>query len=150
MIDPEKSFRRAIYQALLTQPIRLSIDGSNSDVPFFDGPVDDSMSNAYIILANQATSDASNKNAFVSNVSIVLDITCRGDYEMNHDFLDDISEQIEAILFPGGPGSNGLVAQAGVKFGRLERTSASYLDLVISSTQSIVRKLLTFSTTVYQ
>lgn len=150
MIDPEKALRRAVYQALIAVPIRMTIDGSNSDVLIFDGPVDDALSNAYIILSNQTGNDDSNKNAFVTNATIVLDIYHRGEYHSNKDYLDDIAEQVEAILLPGGPGTNGLIPQSGVKFGRLERRSASYLELTISSTQSVTRKLLTFSTTVYQ
>lgn len=148
MIDPEKAFRRAIYQALNGNLV-LTVDGSNSPVALFDGPIDDDGVNLYVILGDQSGAGKDTKSSLASDVSLTLDIICRQSYEANKEFVDDIAEQIDIILRPSSA-TSGLVGQTGVQFGRLKRSDARYLELSISTTQTIMRKLVTYSTRAYQ
>lgn len=143
MINPERLVRRAIFQAL-DGNITVTIDGSNSPVQLFEGVEDDSGLHNYVVFGSQTGNDTSTKSSFDTVVRTTLDIVCKQNYQANKEYLDDISDQIETILLPS-QGTNGLVAQSGVQFLALKRESANYIDLTINSTQSIVRKLLTFS-----
>lgn len=145
MIDPDKALRNACYEALAGN-ISLTIDGSGSEVKFFDGPVDDE--NVYVILGAQNSNDTSNKANGAFKCSITFDIVCKLEYSASKEYLDHVAGQIDDILRPTVK-TNGLAAQSGVQFGRLSRQDAAYLDLYISTTQVGMRKLVTYSTTVF-
>lgn len=146
MIDPEKIVRHSVFQAL-NGNLTLTVDGSNSPVKLFSGPVDDE--NVYVIQANETASDDSSKHHFGTRVRFTLDIVSKQPHNSNKSYVDDIGGQIDLILLPT-PQTNGLVSMAGVQFGRLKRENVTYLDMAISSTQTIMRKLVTYSVTVFE
>jgi hypothetical protein len=145
MIDPDKALRNACYEAL-NGNITVQVDGSGSEVKFFDGPADDE--NIYVILGAQSSNDRGNKANDAARCSITLDIVCKLEYSASKEYLDDVAQQIDNILRPTIK-VNGLVSQDGVQFGRLVRENGTYLDLYLTSTQVGQRKLVTYSTTVF-
>jgi hypothetical protein len=146
MTGPEQIVRHSVFQAL-NGNLTLTVDSSASPVKLFSGPVDDE--NVYVIQSNETASDQSSKHHFGTRVSFTLDIVSKQAHNSNKSYVDDISNQADAILLPT-PQTNGLVSMNGVQFGRLKRENVTYLDMAISSTQTIMRKLVTYSVTVFE
>lgn len=148
MKDGSKALRAAVWAAL-NGNLTAVFDGSGSPVAVYDGQVTTQNDTLYVLLGSENSVDRSNRTRHVTDNTILLEITHRPEMAIDSRVLDDISEQILEILLPTAQ-TDGLIAQAGFQFVALRLENGNKLNLTISSTNSIHRKLLTLSCRVSQ
>lgn len=148
MKDASGALRAAVSQALAGN-LTAIFDGSNSPVGVYDGQVTTQNDNLYVLLSSEQKTERRNRTRFVSICNLLLEITHRPEYSIDSRVLDDISTQVTELLLPT-PQTDGLVAQTGWQFVAPQVESGNKLNLTISSTNSIHRKLLTLSCRVVQ
>jgi hypothetical protein len=148
MRDASGAFRTAVWAAL-DGNLTAVFDGSNSPVSVYDEQVTTDRDSLYVLLSSENSTDESNRTRFVRNVSLLLEITHKPDYSIDSRVLDDISDQILEVLLPTTQ-TDGLIAQSGWQFVALKVESGNKLNMAISSTSSIHRKLITLTCRVVQ
>lgn len=145
-MDPDQALRYGVFQAL-DGNLTLTVDGSGSNVPVWDGKAMQQDAGIYVILGSQTRQDKSTHNGFIWTSTFTIDIVYKAESSVSKDMLDDIGGQIETILMPDVH-AVGIVAQSGYQFLNLRLQNSDFLDLTISTTKSIIRKLMTFSLTI--
>lgn len=144
----EQAYREGVYASLKGNLIR-RFDGSNGAVSVYDGQVTTDNDNIYVLLSTETTNDLSNRTRFVKSVSLLLEIIHRAEYSIESRVLDDIEEQVIDQLTPT-PLSTGIVPQTGFQFSVLRVENGNKLNMAISPTSTINRKLLTITCRVAQ
>lgn len=145
-MDPDQALRYGVFQAL-DGNLTLTVDGSGSNVPVWDGKAMQQDAGIYVILGSQTRQDKSTHNGFIWTATFLVDIIYKAESSVSKDVLDDIGGQVENILMPDVH-AVGIVAQSGYQFLNLRLQNSDFLDLTISTTKSIIRKLMTFSLTI--
>lgn len=145
MIDVKQPLRKAYYD-LLNGTL---VNGGNP-VPISDDvkKLSDS-STVYVILSNQSGTDSSTFQTFDSDETIVLDIVFKSGARVNKDVVDGIAGQIVSAVLPV-PGYNGLITDPGIQVNCVRKTDDRYLTLSLNSSNSVTRRLITFSQHVRQ
>lgn len=143
-MDREKAIRLAYFEAL---------DGNltyeSSQVQVFDNKFEPvANSSTYVLFSNQSSQDQGNFSSFRWTSRITLQIVSKTQSAVSSDVVDDVGEQIEAIIFPGEPKTNGLIQQSGWQIINVSLDSANYTTLELSPTNTVITKLLTFSQTI--
>lgn len=133
MKDPHKAFRMAVYGALngnLT-------DLSSAAVEISDGKAEDTASNTYVLLTTETGNQIPNFSLFLHDSSILLQIATKTFDTISKDELDNVSQQITQILFPG-TATDGLVQQSGFQINCLQAQSvnSSEVNLVNARTEA--------------
>jgi hypothetical protein len=146
--DASAAFRKSVWEALEGN-LTAAFDGSNSQVAVYDGQVTSQNDGLYVLLSTEQSNDISNKSENASEISLLLEITHRPDFAIDSRVLDDISNQVMAILKPDVP-TNGIAEPSDFQYIGFQVQSGNKLNLTISSTNSIHRKLLTLSCRAYQ
>src|SRR3990172_1367734 len=109
-MNRELAARKAFYSPLLNS---INIPGGSGDkVPVSDGKANTN-DRLYILIESQTASDASSFKTRRWNGSLSLTICHKQDDSYTRDIVDDVCEQIEAILIPGNAETNGLQSQSG-------------------------------------
>jgi hypothetical protein len=143
MKDVHKGLRLAVHTVLNGF---LSYDSAN--VPVSD-EVDETGAVMYVILSTQSgTPTERNDSTWITRATILLDIVKKTSDTVSKDGLDDVANQIKLIMMPT-PQTLGITAPAGFQYTNMEVGDNS-LNLQLSSTSSITRKLLTFSLDIVQ
>lgn len=145
MIDVKQPVRQAYYDLL------------NGALTFGGNPVpvsDDikklaDNSTIYVILSNQTGIDSSTFQTFDSEETIVLDIVYKAGARASKEVVDNIAGQICMLVLPA-PGINGLTSAPGVQINCVKKSDDRYMTLALNSSNSVVRRLLTFSQHVRQ
>ena len=145
MIDVKKPIRKAYFELLNGA---LSFGGNNVPVSDDAKKLADTAS-VYVILSNQAGSDAGTMQSFDSDENIVLDIVYKGSSRVNKEVVDDVASQIFNLVLPR-PGEDGLPRQMGVQINCVRVSGDTYLTMALNSANSVVRRLLTFKQHVRQ
>lgn len=146
MIDVKLPLRKAYYTLLSgniiynSAPIPISSDIKK---------LTDSAAQTYIIMSGQSGSDQSTLSSFDSQEQIILDIVCKAQTRVNKETIDNIANQIFALVLPT-PQGNGLPKQSGVVIECVQLINDKYLDLIINSGSTVNRRLLTFTQKVRQ
>lgn len=145
MIDVKQPVRKSYYDLLNGA---LSFGGN--PVPVVDDVKqlgDASM--IYVIMANQTGADASTFQTFDSEETIILDIVYKAGARASKEVVDNIAGQIFGLVLPA-PGVTGLVSGPGVQINCVKKSDDRYLPLTLNSSNSVVRRLLTFTQHVRQ
>lgn len=149
MKDPHQIVRKAFWETFVNNQLFALFDGSANDVRVYDEEVNVREDGLYIILSTQGGTDNSTKHCFRTDCTINIDIVNKTELSVDKRIVDDISEQILEAVLPF-PGVCNLTTQSGFQFLNLQLENTNYLNLQISPTKSIIRKILTFSVTVQQ
>lgn len=145
MIDVHKLVRYAFGNAISGQ---LSYGGVAvpvaDDVLSIEDPTD-----IYVILSSQTAVEVSTFSSFEHSASIVIDIVHRSSHYVTKDIVDNVAQQIFTIIQPT-PTTNGLSAQSGVQFTDVKKINDIYLNLNLSNSGPVVRRIVTYSVNVHQ
>lgn len=145
MIDIKLPIRKAYYDLLIGA---LSINANLI-------PVIDDMKNLgdsstmWVLLSNQAGAPANTFQTFDSMETIVLDIVFKAGARANKEVVDNIAAQIIPLVITA-PGSNGLIPGPEIQINCVELQADTYLTLALNTSNSVVRRLLTFKQRVRQ
>jgi hypothetical protein len=147
--DTMKMMRTAMY-ALLNNQLSYSLDNTNTLVPVYDEKrkVQDSYA-LYVLMSTQQETPDPVDGTWITDSSIDLEITQRLEFEVTKDDLDDVSNQIYALLEPAA-GVGGLTAPAGFQIMNLQIASAVTRSFDISNTETVVSKVITVKAKVVQ
>jgi hypothetical protein len=148
MKDAHKPLRTAIYEALNGNVV-VNFNNDGSVVPIYDDEVTDRGQNVYVLLTTQTGTDASNRSHFNGSATQEIQIIDKTELSVDKRRVDDIADQVFEILWPT-PQSDGLVQQTGFQILNLRKQADNYLPLQISSTQTLMRRIITFSARVHQ
>ena len=148
MKDGHKPFRTAIWAAL-NGNLSADFDGSGNNVPVYDENVTDTAPNLYLVLSTQSGTDESNRHSFNTEATQEIQIVHKTGRSVDKRVIDDIANQIFEILWPT-PLTDGLVQQAGFQIHTLRKQNDNYLNMQIDSTQTLMRRIITFSARVHQ
>jgi hypothetical protein len=141
-MNRELAARKAFYYPLLGM---INIPGGSGDkVPISDSKANEK-DNLYILIESQTASDRSEFKTRRWNGTLSLTICHKQDDSYTRDIVDDICEQVEAILTPGIASLNGLQSESGWQITNVSLNDISYADFQISETQTICIKFLTFN-----
>lgn len=143
MIDVKHPLRKAYFDLLDGQ---LSYNGAS--VPVGDDVIDGDP-DVYVILASQTGGDNSSFQTFDSEETIDLDIVHKGGSFVNKNVVDNVAGQIFSLVRPS-PTSIGLPPQPGVQVNCVRVTGDRYLDLMLNSADSVMRRIVTFTQKVRQ
>jgi hypothetical protein len=132
--DPERVFRKAIYNALHN-----NVTYNGTIVPVYDEFASDTAPNLFIVLGNQYGDDRRNYTKFVTGSVIVIDIVHHQNRAMTKDVVDAISNSIKNILLPS-LGAFGITVDAGFSVNNLYRETSSYLSEQ-NNTKWVIRKI---------
>lgn len=144
MKDASGALRRAVSEAL-----EGNISYNASSVAVYDGQVLSDGDNLYILIGSESSSPRPNRARPSFLVTVLIEIIHRAEYAIDSEVLENVSEQALEILIPTVT-TNGLVSQADFQFSCLQLENGNKLNLAISTTNSINRKLLTLSCRVSQ
>lgn len=145
MIDVKKPVRKAYYELL-----NGALSYGSANVPVSDDVKKLADTTAvYVILSNQTGADAGTMQSFDSDENIVLDIVYKGSSRVNKEIVDDVASQILNLVLPR-PGEDGLPQQMGVQINCVRVSGDEYLTMSLNSSNSVVRRLLTFKQHVRQ
>lgn len=103
----------------------------------------------YVILSSQTAVESSTFSSFDHFSTFVIDIVHKSNYYATKSVVDNVAQQIFTLIQPT-PTFNGLTAQAGVQFTDVRKVSDNYLNLSMSTTGPVVRRILTYSVFVHQ
>jgi hypothetical protein len=142
MIDVKYPVRKAYFNLLNNN---LFYDGQA--VPVSDG--DTMGKKLYIIIASQSGVDNSTFQTFDSNEDIVIEIISKGNSKASRLPVDSVASQILSLVLPA-PAYNGLPAQIGIQINCVRLTDDRYLDLYENASNTMRRRILTFSQKVRQ
>ena len=145
MIDIKQPLRQAYYDLLNGV---LTYNGNAVPV------VDDvkklaDLATIWVLLNNQAGSDLSTFQTFDSEETIVLDIVFKATTRANKEIVDNIAGQILPLVLPA-PGISGLISGPGMQINCVKLKDDRYVPLMLNNSNSVVRRLLTFSQRVRQ
>lgn len=143
MIDVKRPLRKAYYELL-----NGNLTSGGNAVPVGDDVVEDT-ADVYVILAAQSGSDNSTFQSFDSIETIDLDIVYKGGAFVNKGVVDNVANQILQLVVPS-PQVNALPAQIGVQVNCVELTGDRYLDFGLNNSDSVVRRILTYTQKVRQ
>lgn len=132
--DPERVYRKAIYNALYN-----NVTYNSVIVPVYDEFASDTAPNLFIVLGNQYGDDRRNYTKFVTGSVIVIDIVHHQNRAMTKDVVDAISNRIKNILLPS-IGTFGITVDTGFSVNNLYRETSSYLSEQ-NNTKWVIRKI---------
>lgn len=132
--DPEKVFRKAVYNAL-----NGVITYNGTTVPVYDEFASDTAPNLFIVLGNQYADDRRNYHKFVTGSVLVIDICHHQNRAMTKDVVDTVANSIKGILMPN-LASFGISLDAGWSVNGLYRETSSYLSEQ-NNTKWVIRKV---------
>ena len=145
MKDPHKAFRMAVYSALngnLTDLV-------SAPVEIYDGKADDDATNTYVILSTETGNQIPNFSLFLHDSSILLQICNKTSSTTSKDELDNISDQITQILFPG-TAIDGLVQQSGFQINCLQAQSVNSNEVALQNAYTEATKFLRLTAKIVQ
>lgn len=145
MKDPHKAFRMAVYSALngnLT-------DLDNAAVQIFDGKAEEGVGDTYVILSTETGNQIPNFSLFLHDSSILLQICTKTQDSISKDQLDQVSNQITQILFPG-TATDGLVQQSGFQINCLQAQSVNSNEVVLQNALTEATKFLRLTAKIAQ
>lgn len=143
MKDVNKGLRTAIYNALNGTVVYNAVV-----VPVFDGKVTAGIKRFIRFVDQQTTMQEQNDTTFISRATIVMEVVDKEFDEVSKDVLDDIGELVMEVLAPT-PSTTNIIVPAGFQYQNQE-ISTRTIDIAVDSTDSIIRKLITYSITVTQ
>lgn len=145
MKDPHKAFRMAVFDALdgnLT-------DLSSATVEISDGKAEDTVSNTYVLLTTETGNQIPNFSLFLHDSSILLQIAIKTFDTISKDELDNVSQQITQILFPG-TATDGLVQQNGFQINCLQAQSVNSSEVILVNAQTEASKFIRLTAKIVQ
>lgn len=145
MKDPHKAFRMAVFGALngnLT-------DLSSATVEISDGKAEDTVSNTYVLLTTETGNQIPNFSLFLHDSSILLQIATKTFDTISKDELDNVSQQITQILFPG-TATDGLVQQSGFQINCLQAQSVNSSEVRLVNAQTEASKFIRLTAKIVQ
>lgn len=145
MIDVKTPLRRAYY-SLLNGAIMLN----SNPVTIADDttPMGDA-SNIYVIMQHQGGPSKNNFGAFITTEKMILEIVSKGSSRVDTEVIDNIAGQILNLVCPS-PSANGLPPQNGLQIINVFLSDDRYLGYQVSKTNTLKRRILTFTHTVIQ
>lgn len=146
MKDFNQPLRKAFYDLLNNQ-----LSYNSAPVKVFDQKVKKSQdSDIYVIIASISSTNSSTFHSWSRDMQATLDIVTKTGDTVSTKIVDNIAGQIFALTMPTvvDNGLNGL--NANFQYINLQLQTDRYLDMQLSQTVTIVRRLLTFSLTATQ
>lgn len=139
MIDVKQPVRKAYYDLL-----NGALSYAGNLVPVSDDikKMADT-STIYVILSNQTGTDSSTFQTFDSDETIVLDIVYKAGGRASKEAVDNIAGQILGLVLPA-PGLTGLISGPGVQINCVKLSDDRYMTLTLNSSNSVIRRLITF------
>jgi hypothetical protein len=139
MIDVKLPVRKAFYDLL-----NGALTYQGSLVPVVDDMKNlGDASTLWVLLSNQTGADSSTFQTFDSDETIVLDVVYKGASRVNKEQVDNVVGQILPLALPA-PGSNGLNPFPSVQINCVKVSSDQYLTTALNSSNSVIRRLVTF------
>lgn len=146
-----KMMRTAIY-TVLNNALSYNLNSISTLVPVYDEKrrVIDTAA-LYVLMSTQTETPDPVDGTWVTDSSIDLEITHRTHFEVSKDEIDNVSNQIYAILEPFTEG-NGLPVQNmfQITLLRISNVVSRTFDLDFSGTQTVVSKVITVTAKVIQ
>lgn len=140
MIDVKTPVRTAYYNLL-----NGALTYNAVPVPIYDeAKAIDNNALAYVLMSNQDGVDASTFQTFDSEETIVLQIVFKATTMINKAAVDAIAGQILPLVLPA-PGQTGLVSPSGVQINCVKLKDDRYMPTMLNGSNTVVRRLLTFS-----
>lgn len=146
MRDTSKILRYAVYNALSGN---ITYGGTN--IPVYDEKkkIHDKAS-VYVLLSTQQEVPGNDIQGVFDTESIIdLEICYKTGSEISKDVLDDVSNEVLQILLPT-PTTIGIQQPSGFQIQNFRYSGSLTRTFEISQTESIVRKILKFSSTIIQ
>jgi hypothetical protein len=139
MKTTKRVLRKVIYDAI-----------SGVSVPVYDGKKpSNSTADAFIILGSQRETNNNSQDAYITESSIDIEIYKKTGSEINKDSIDDIEDEILAILLPT-PLTDGVSDYSGMQIVNLRRDRSETASAEISATESILRTIVTITSSIVQ
>lgn len=135
--------RKAYYDLLV------GIEYNSIEVPIYDELADNEDSDFYVILSTQDDSDESNKNCFITDHTITIDIVTRFATAARKYPSEIIADQILGLVVPSTQ-TTGLVSPSGLQFTSVRLLSSQSLSVEQLGNYKVVRKVLRFGHKVVQ
>lgn len=145
MIDVKLPVRKAFYD-LLSGVLTLNANL----IPVMDDAKnlgDPSMT--YVLLSSQTGTSANSFQTFDSVETMLLDIVSKAGARTNKETADLVAAQIIPLVITA-PGTNGLVPDPSIQINCVELSDDRYLTMALNSSNTVVRRLLTFKMRVRQ
>lgn len=140
MIDIKQPLRKAYFDLLNAVLVYNSIPVPVVDDIKYLGDT----STLYVLMSNQDGVDDSTFQTFDSTETITLQIVFKATARANKEVIDNIAGQILGLVLPA-PGRTGLASASGVQISCVKLKDDRYLTLSLNASNSVVRRLLTFS-----
>jgi hypothetical protein len=132
--DPERVFRKAVYNAL-----NGNVSYGILPVPVYDEFASDTAGDLFMVLSNQYADDRRNFAKFVTGCVLIIDICHLQNRAMTKDVVDAVSNSVKGILMPSLV-ATGLTLDAGFSVTNLYRETSSYLSEQ-NNTKWVIRKI---------
>lgn len=142
MIDVNKKVRESIMTAL---DETITYDDV---IPCYHEINPNENETLYIILNTQTEEDNSNKSAFVTTGTILIDVVHNSGQNVTYDVVDTVAGEIMEILQPTVK-THGLTNPTGLTIVNVRRLSSTYLTINDSS-GNVMRRLLRYEYEVQQ
>lgn len=138
-ISREKALRNAYFNVL-----NGNLSYNSINVPVFDNKVESPNDSLYVLLTDQASSYNGNFARAAWDSLFQIKIISKQYNSVSKDIVDDICQQIEDIISPDTT-TIGLQAHTGWQIINVYVNTCNYTELEISSTQTVIQKIVTFS-----
>lgn len=123
-----------------------AIDGmitySGNNIPAYGVDAPEGETGDFILVYPESVSEDNTKGVFSDNVIIITDVVTMFENVIDHSVVDDIDEQVRAIIVPT-PSGSGLTKPGGIQFLNMTRASANYITE--SGSKRIYRKVSRYS-----
>lgn len=140
MKTTKRVLRKVIYDAL----------NGNISVPVYDEKKPSSVTdNSFVILSTQQEINDNTQDAYITTSNIDIEIYNKTGSEVSKDPVDDIEDEILAILLPT-PLTDGIADYSGMQIVNLRRDRSLTVSAEISPTESVVRTILTITASIVQ
>jgi hypothetical protein len=142
-MNREQAIRTGFYQALNGNLTYNSNPVSITDSILTQGSAD---SPVYVVF-DQQTANLNTSGAFRSQIwdcTINVFIISKQTFSVSKEILDTVAEQVETIVIPTVNATN-VIAPTGWQFTNMFLQQVNFKEVVLSATQSIIGKTLTFS-----
>lgn len=140
MIDVKQPLRTAYYQLL-----NGFLTFNSAPVPVSDDArkLIDSGVYPYVLLSSQSGVELNTLASFDSQEDIILDIVDKSLARTNKQNVDAVANQIVQLVCPN-PAQNGLPGQPGISINNVRLSNDNYITLALNTSNSVIRRLLTF------
>jgi hypothetical protein len=143
--NTKKILRSVIYQALNN-----TVTVNSVTYPVFDEAKHvTSTADVFMLLSTQQETPRDTDDAFMTFSTIDIEVYQKTGASVSKDLIDDIEDKVLTILFPTA-WTEGIVQPSLMQIQNLRRERSISRALEVSSTETIIRNIITISATIIQ